>query len=87
MKHNCQFKDPEDDEIYTPFLDAILNGYIAYDDFYDAYVIVICNEGKGRRRLKRLCGMIDILEHCPYCGDKLPSNNTWIRTDKNNEPA
>lgn len=81
MKHNCQFKDDEG-EVYSPFLDAVMAGYIEYDDFYDAYVIVACTSHKKRFVFfPKACGLIDILRHCPFCGDELPNQNKdWKRT-------
>ena len=43
MKHNCEYKD-EDGEIVQPFLNAIMDGYIYYDDFNDAYLVHYCKE-------------------------------------------
>ena len=35
MKHNCEYE--EEEEIHQPFLDAVIDGVIEYDDFFDAY--------------------------------------------------
>lgn len=72
MKHNCRLKD-EDGEVYEQFLDAVIDGSVEYDDFYDAY---LWHRPLWRKRFFRwlpnkmtLC--LDILVYCPYCGEKL----------------
>ena len=78
MKHNCKFKDEEDGEIYQPFQDAVLDGYIEYDDFYDGYLVSF--QSFSRLKTKRILGIwlpgryknsMDILCYCPFCGDRI----------------
>ena len=68
MRHNCEYK--EDGELYQPFLDAIISGYIEYDDYFDAYLFF----GYVERKFlfwKYGVGAVEILRYCPYCGESL----------------
>ena len=67
MKHKCKAKD-EDGLVY--FEDAIIDGIIEYDDFYDAYLVFYYKEKKVLFWTKRW-GTADILQFCPYCGEKI----------------
>jgi hypothetical protein len=72
MKHNCQHDDG-DGEKTTPFLDAVLDGSIEYDDFYDAYIWFRprMKPKKWYWPLERHSLCMDILTHCPFCGEKI----------------
>jgi len=68
MKHNCKFKD-EDGLNY--FLEAIIDGFIEYDDCYDAYLVTYYKEKPFLFFFKKRWGMVDILKYCPYCGKRI----------------
>jgi len=90
VKHNCKFKDPDDGTIYKPFLQAVLDGYIEYEDLLDAYTISM----KSIRKIKtrQICGLwlpdkyrhtIERLEYCPFCGDRIFDNEDGFFHPKN----
>lgn len=68
MKHNCEYE--EEGEIYQPFLDAVIDGVIEYDDFFDAYLIFHYIERRFLFWKYGIC-RVDILKYCPYCGERL----------------
>lgn len=78
MKHDCSYKDPEDGFEYHPFRDAVMDGYIEYDDHFDAYMVSY--QSINRWKTKKILGIylpgryrncLDILKYCPYCGKKI----------------
>jgi len=69
MRHNCQIKD-ENGDVWEPFLDMVLAGYIEYKDFYNGYVITVARQKKFLF-WKRWVTCLELLTHCPYCGDKI----------------
>jgi len=70
MKHNCKYVD-EDGLNY--FLEAIVDGFIEYDDWFDAYLVTYYKEKSFLFFFKKRWGMTDILIYCPYCGEKIYS--------------
>lgn len=68
MRHNCKYRD-EDGLNY--FEDAIVDGIIEYDDFYDAYIWFAYLEKPFLKIFKKRWGRADILRCCPYCGEKI----------------
>ena len=83
MKHDCSYKDPEDGYEHHPFMDAVMDGYIEYDDYYDAYLFSL--QSINRVRTKQILGiwlpgkyrnLLDILQYCPFCGAKLYEEKT-----------
>ena len=76
MKHDCHYA--EDGHEYHPFQDAIVNGYIEYDDWYDGYLVIYKSHEKistkkifGIWLPRRYRTCMDILQFCPYCGSKI----------------
>lgn len=69
MRHNCQIKDGNGD-MWEPFIDMIMSGYIEYDDFYDAYAITVARPKKFLF-WTRWITCLEILTYCPYCGEKI----------------
>lgn len=74
MQHNCKYRD-EDGLNY--FEDAIADGIIEYDDWYDAYLVFYYKEKRFLFFFKKQWGRADILIHCPYCGEKI-----YVKKDK-----
>ena len=68
MQHNCKYRD-EDGLNY--FEDAVTEGFIEYDDWYDAYLVSYYKEKRFLFFFKKRWGRVDILIHCPYCGEKI----------------
>lgn len=68
MRHNCKAID-EDGLNY--FREAIVDGFIEYDDWWDAYLITYYKEKPFLFFFKRRRGVLDILQFCPYCGKKI----------------
>ena len=68
MKHECKYKD-EDGLSY--FEEAIIDGVIEYDDFFDAYLWFGYIECRFLGIFKRRWGRVDILIYCPFCGKKI----------------
>jgi len=68
MKHDCKYID-EDGLNY--FKEAIIDGFIKHDDFYDAYLITYCKEKRFLFFFKKKWIVEDILVYCPYCGERI----------------
>ncbi len=73
MKHRCQFRYKETNEVSDPFLDAVIEGSIEYDDFWDAYIWFRPHFKRARWYwpFKRYSFIAGILRNCPFCGDVL----------------
>jgi len=60
----------EDEDGYPYFMEAIKDGFIEYEDFFDAYLVAYYIPKKflfWRYGISRG----DILKYCPYCGEKI----------------
>jgi len=68
MKHDCKYID-EDGLNY--FKEAIIDDFIEYDDWWDAYIITYCREKPFLFFFKKRWLVADILTYCPYCGKKI----------------
>lgn len=70
MRHNCTARI---DDI-NPFEEAVVDGAIEYDDWYNCYVFF----GYLERRFlfwRYGVGRADVLSYCPYCGEKICEDN------------
>jgi len=68
MQHNCNFRDEDG---WNYFEDAVAEGFIEYDDWWDAYLWFAYIERSFLKFFKKRWGRVDILVYCPYCGEKI----------------